>query len=60
MTLAILLTIKEVIRDYEHTKKNKKFELEMIDLIFVNIVPQFENCQRLYAGTDYALQHVRN
>ena len=58
MTVAILLAIKEVIKDFKQTKK-MIYHQELLQLIRDKIVPYLEKCRRFFSGTDYAMQYIR-
>lgn len=58
-TVAVLLTISEVIKQYTQSKKSMDYHQELQSLIRDKIVPFLEQCSRFTSGTDYAIRHVR-
>lgn len=58
-TVAVLLTIAEVIKQFTTSKKSMDYHQELQSLIRDKIVPFFEQCSRFSSGTDYAIRYVR-
>lgn len=56
-TVAVLLTISEVIKKFQATQTD--YHQELLSLIRDKIVPFLEQCNRFSSGTEYAVRHVR-
>lgn len=57
--MAILLALKEVIRNFKQTNKRVVYHQELLQVIRGKIIPFLERCKRLFAGTENALSDVR-
>jgi hypothetical protein len=58
-TLAILVSIKEVVNSFKQMKRNIIYHQELLLLLSDKIIPFLERCRRLFAGTSYALNHLK-
>ena len=58
-TVAILVALKEVIRTFTQTKKNMVYHQELLQYIRDKTIPFLESCKRLFAGTQYMLDHIK-
>lgn len=58
-TLAILVSIKEVVNSFQQSKRNIIYHQEILHLLRDKIIPFLERCRRLFAGTSYALNHLK-
>ena len=58
-TIAILLVLKEVIKDFEPKKGQHIFNQQLLNLIRDEITPFLKECTRIMDGQEYALNYIR-